>query len=129
MKTGVNPMLLVVDDEEEIREMVKLALAGKYTVVGVKSAENALVLLDTYIPQVVLSDINMGEMSGIALLQEKRLQGTPVVIMSGRFGGDGNPAEAEIMAMGAAGTLSKPFQIDNLEEVIKRALEMSTSKN
>lgn len=104
--------ILLVEDEDDIRMVGKLSLeaVGGFTVHDVSSGKEAVAAVDTVQPDMVLLDVMMPEMDGVAtlrLLQEKGLISTiPVVFMTAKV----QPAEiSEYLAMGAAGVIPKPF--------------------
>lgn len=119
MKQGI---VLLVDDEEEIRRSTaqSLQLAG-FAVRDFPAAEAALDYATPGFNGVVVSDIRMPGMDGMALL--RRLQsidpGLPVILMTGH--GD-VPMAVEAMQRGAFDFLQKPFRDDDLAERIRRAL-------
>ncbi len=120
----VTTRILVVDDEAPIRTLVSQVLVGEgYEVVEVASAEDALkVFRDNHFP-LVISDIRMGRMSGLELLDEiKRLRPeTLVVIMSAYVSIDS--AIAALKA-GAYDYLIKPFEdLELIVSVVRRAME------
>ena len=120
----VTTRILVVDDEAPIRTLVSQVLVGEgYEVVEAASAEDALkVFRDNHFP-LVISDIRMGRMSGLELLDEiKRLRPeTLVVIMSAYVSIDS--AIAALKA-GAYDYLIKPFEdLELIVSVVRRAME------
>ena len=120
----VTTRILVVDDEAPIRTLVSQVLVGEgYEVVEVASAEDALkVFRDNHFP-LVISDIRMGRMSGLELLDKiKRLRPeTLVVIMSAYVSIDS--AIAALKA-GAYDYLIKPFEdLELIVSVVRRAME------
>lgn len=113
--------VLVVDDDEDLRQahMETLTLAG-FTVTAASSADRALTMLDDP-PHVVLSDIRMPGMDGLAF--QRRVAEIdpelPVVLMTGH--GDIEMAVAALHR-GVFDFLPKPFGADRLIPVIRRAL-------
>ena len=123
----VTTRILVVDDEAPIRTMVSQVLVAEgYEVVEAASAEDALkVFRDNHFP-LVISDIRMGRMSGLELLDKiKRLRPeTLVVIMSAYVSIDS--AIAALKA-GAYDYLIKPFEdLELIVSVVRRAMENIT---
>ena len=123
----VTTRILVVDDEAPIRTMVSQVLVEEgYEVVQATSAERALeIFRDKHFP-LVISDIRMGRMSGLELLDEvKRLRPeTLVVIMSAYV--SINSAIAALKA-GAYDYLIKPFEdLELIVNVVRRAIENIT---
>ena len=117
--------VLVVDDEESIRRVVRAALEmDGLTAIAVADAETALALFRESTPRLVVADIFLPDMDGIELLTALRREAPdiPVVLMSGggRYGN-----VSPLMAakhLGATATLEKPFTPKALVEVVRKAL-------
>jgi len=112
--------ILVIDDEIGIREVVKEALSKEgHEVTTVPSAEQAYAILLKQPFDLVLSDINIGESSGIDVLKKIRelQKEIPVIIYSGSI----TPAiEAEAIQAGANAVLSKDVGIAALISEISK---------
>ena len=111
----------IVDDEQDMRQSISqwLALSG-FDTETYASAEEALKSIGSDYPGVVVSDIKMPGMDGMAFL--KRLMsvdgGLPVIMITGH--GD-VPMAVEAMRVGAYDFLEKPFNPDRMTELTKRA--------
>jgi PAS domain S-box-containing protein len=113
--------LLVVDDEEGIREVLEITLTDAgYEVLTAENGFTGLDMVKTYKPDIVLTDIRMPGMDGMALLKSvKRLFPDIEVIMITGFG-DANLA-IESLKTGAVDFISKPVNQDVLDIALKRA--------
>jgi len=115
--------ILVVDDEEVLRQGCKLVLTGEgFRVITAVNGREALERLATESVQVILCDLKMPVMGALEVLEEAgvRYPEIPVVIMTGL----GTVADAvECMKKGAYDFVTKPFSIDHLALVVRRALE------
>jgi len=115
--------ILVVDDEANARTALAdiLRMEG-YTVETAGDGFKALGRLDEFVPDVVLTDLNMPGMDGVELLRKvkERDTDTPVVLMTA-FGG----VETAVSAMreGAADYLTKPLNTEELSIVLERTIE------
>ena len=113
--------IAIVDDEQDMRQSISqwLVLSG-YETETYSSAEDALKGLGSDFPGIVISDIKMPGMDGMAFL--KRLMGMdsslPVIMITGH--GD-VPMAVEAMRMGAYDFLEKPFNPDRMSDLAKRA--------
>ena len=113
----------IVDDEADMRQSISqwLALSG-FDTETYASAEEALKGIGPEFPGVVVSDIKMPGMDGMALL--KRLMsldsGLPVIMITGH--GD-VPMAVEAMRIGAYDFLEKPFNPDRMTELAKKATQ------
>jgi DNA-binding NtrC family response regulator len=111
----------IVDDEADMRQSISqwLALSG-FDTETYASAEEALKGIGAEFPGVVVSDIKMPGMDGMAFL--KRLMsldsGLPVIMITGH--GD-VPMAVEAMRVGAFDFLEKPFNPDRMTDLAKRA--------
>ena len=115
------PYILVVDDDEDFRAGLRIALEMKgYHVEEASNGEEALPMLSAKPPLLVLLDLQMPVMNGREMLQRMRstseLKEIPVVIISG-FG-----FEWEAELMGAQGYVGKPFEPKELEKTIASLL-------
>ncbi|WOI57594.1 sigma-54 dependent transcriptional regulator [Palleronia sp. LCG004] len=114
--------IAIVDDEHDMRQSISqwLALSG-YETETFGSAEEALKTLPTDYAGVVVSDIKMPGMDGMAFL--KRLMAAdsalPVIMITGH--GD-VPMAVEAMRVGAFDFLEKPFNPERMTDLVKRAI-------
>ena len=119
---GVSDRILVVDDDEALRESLALLLAAEgYDVVTAADAAAALACLATPV-DVVLCDVRMPGMDGLELLPQliRRLPGAPVLMMSAYGSGD---LAVEALERGAFDYLAKPFQPSEVLLAIRKARE------
>ncbi|SFP56176.1 sigma-54-dependent transcriptional regulator [Tranquillimonas alkanivorans] len=113
--------IAIIDDEQDMRQSISqwLALSG-FDTETFSSAEDALKSVGQDYPGVVVSDIKMPGMDGMAFL--KRLMSVdsalPVIMITGH--GD-VPMAVEAMRVGAFDFLEKPFNPDRMTELAKRA--------
>jgi len=113
--------VLVVDDDPLVREALTVALSSQgFEVASAADGYGALELLRVQQPSVVLLDLEMPTMDGWRFraeqVRDKRIASVPVVVLSGR--GD---AARQARALGVAGGLQKPFDLDELEDKLCRA--------
>lgn len=120
----VNPKILVIDDDDQIRRLLLELFSEVYDCWEVGSAEEALLLLGRESFDLVISDINMGGMSGLELVPRVHsISADSVVLMiSGQ-----NNIETAIQAMraGAFDYIMKPLEIRHVEAAVERALKQS----
>lgn len=120
--------LLVVDDEHLIRWSLEQNLKKQgYEVVTAGSGEDALRLVREEQPDLVLLDIQLPGISGIDVLEKiKDHDEDIIVIMVTANSGLENAVSA--MRLGAYDYISKPFNLDELSIVVRKALETSDLK-
>lgn len=115
-------IVLLVDDEENVRESARewLALSG-FDVIAAPDAETALASLEPIRCDVLITDVRMPGMGGLALLAEARRRdpALPVILLTGH--GD-VPLAVEAMRGGAHDFLEKPYDADHLVAVLDRAV-------
>jgi len=114
--------VLIVDDEPEITEILSDLLSEDHDCSTANSAEAALMRLTEDEFQLVISDITMPGMSGLEMLpRAKSLSPNSVVVMISGM----QTVESAIGALrlGAFDYLMKPFDLRQVEAVVKRALE------
>ena len=112
------PVVLIVDDDERLREYVRVNLEMEgYTVHEAGSAEGGLMVLDELRPDLVLLDVMMPKVDGWEMLQlmhERHGVGSiPVVMFSGKVD---EQAAGEAAERGAQGFIGKPFDLQQLVE-------------
>ncbi len=115
--------ILVADDEKSLRDFMVIMLEEEgYQVVTAPSVEKAIKLIRENNFGLVLTDIRMGRSNGIDVLDAARnaLPDTPVVMMTAYAS-----AETAVTAMkkGAYDYISKPFKIEDIQLIVKNALE------
>ena len=112
--------ILLVDDEQDIREVLQTALADSgYQVLLAENGEDALRQFETNQPDIVVTDIKMPVMDGIELLQrlKRRNPETEVVMITGH--GDMDLA-IKSLKHEATDFITKPINVDALEIALKR---------
>jgi len=118
----MKPRILIVDDDASLREFLEIFLASEgYKVASCADASSALKALEEGGVDCVLSDIKMPGMDGVSLLKEIKANwpNIPVILITAFASLD---SAVEAMREGAWDYVTKPFQIDELKEIIERAL-------
>ena len=114
--------ILIVDDDDIIRDTLFELLSTEYQCETAETAEIALAKLEAQRFDVVLTDISMPGLSGVQLLNRvlKLYPGTPVIMISGLSDQD---QAVSLIKLGAFDYLLKPFRLEVVEDSVKRALE------
>jgi len=114
--------ILIVDDEEVIRNFFSETLA-EYRILTAKSGEEALEVIKTERPGLVLLDLKMpGGMDGLETLKHirKKDKALAVVILTAY----GTPeVKRQAMRLGAQGLMPKPFELSQIKAVIEASLK------
>ncbi|HDM89892.1 MAG TPA: sigma-54-dependent Fis family transcriptional regulator, partial [candidate division WOR-3 bacterium] len=115
--------ILIVDDEASVGQFLSIMLEREgYKVEAVLSGKEALEKIAENPPQVVLADLRMPEMDGIELLTRIKEEDPRIaVVIMTAYGSLESAVEA--MRKGAFDYVMKPFQIEEIKLVIKRAIE------
>ncbi|HEY5754521.1 MAG TPA: response regulator [Steroidobacter sp.] len=117
--------ILVAEDDAEARELLMLSLAdGDYDLLQAADGIEALHLLRTEHPDLLITDIVMPRMDGYELVrklrQDESMSGTPVIFCSASY----HEREVREMArsLGVRSTLSKPYDLEIVRETVNAAL-------
>ncbi|RLA25237.1 MAG: two-component system response regulator GlrR [Gammaproteobacteria bacterium] len=118
--------VLVVDDEPSLLQLLDLRLRSLgLEIKKAESAEEAVALLPSYRPQLVITDLKMGEMDGMALFShiQQQYPALPVIILTAH----GTIKEAVAAThQGVFGFLTKPFVKEELIELVTKAFALNT---
>jgi two-component system, chemotaxis family, chemotaxis protein CheY len=121
----LRPTVLIVDDEDAIRDFLRSALEAEgYNVLAAGDGLDALALCERYQVHVILLDLNMPRLDGRGFLarmrQHQGLEGVSVYIMSAVLS-----AVEHAISQGVAGGFAKPFDLDELIETLADAVTRS----
>jgi signal transduction histidine kinase/ligand-binding sensor domain-containing protein/DNA-binding response OmpR family regulator len=107
--------ILVIDDNDQMRDYVAEIFKEHFTIYKASKAEDGLTLAKKYSPDIIISDINMEEMSGIELCriikQTSSLSHIPVILLTGALSPESKLKGVE---GGADDYITKPFEKDLL---------------
>ncbi|HEY6939735.1 MAG TPA: ATP-binding protein, partial [Terriglobales bacterium] len=119
------PLILLADDNADLRAYVSRLLKRKYRVRAVTNGEEAVAASRQVRPDLILSDIMMPGLDGFGLMREVRadpeLQQVPVILVSARAGEE---ARTEGIDAGADEYLTKPFSARELTARVRTTLEL-----
>lgn len=121
--------LLMVDDVATNLRLVAEVLKGQYEVCSARSGEQALVLVDKEMPDLILLDISMPKMDGYGVMDKLREKPEtariPVIVLTGDTTRE---TEAKALKLGAVDFIRKPFEPQALKTRIERALAVAELK-
>lgn len=115
--------ILVIDDKESIVEILSTALsASGYDVETALDGTSAIDMIISDNFDLILCDVNLPDMSGTEILKKsKQMKLPPTVIMITAYGSIENAIEC--MKYGADDYVTKPFNLDEIKEIVKKGLE------
>lgn len=118
--------ILVVDDEKNMREVLKIFLEGEgYDVSVADGGESAIEAIKKHIFSLVITDLKMPKVSGFDLLKViKDISPETILIIITAFGSPESAVEA--MKLGAFDYIQKPFKNNDIRLVVKNALDKET---
>ncbi len=120
--------IVIIDDEEDIREVIKIALEDKgYTVATAQDGEAGILQCEKMSPQIVITDIRMPKMNGIQVLDSLKKKDPDIeVIVVTAFGEMDLAIQA--LQLDASDFITKPINDEALHLALKRAQHRYTSK-
>ena len=122
------PKILVIDDEEELREFVSMSLElNDYDTVQAENGVDALEKIDQDEFDCVISDVEMPQMTGPEFLKAFRDKNTvvPVIMLTGV---KNLQTVIEVMKLGAQDYLVKPINVDELLISVEKSIEFKRLK-
>jgi DNA-binding response OmpR family regulator len=118
--------ILVIDDDDSIRQIVRLCLTDVGYVVGeAANGEAALAMVDAFHPELILLDLRMPVMDGWEFVRRYRLTHAPqapIVACVAALN-----AAHECAGLEPAAILAKPFDLDDLLAVVREQLPLRTN--
>ncbi len=121
------PGVLIVEDEKELREMLKISLARrKFTVLEAENGRDAIAHFKPSITDLVVTDLIMPDEDGLKVIMKLRELKPAIKIIAISGGGKAGPGSylSLAKALGADATFSKPFSVNDLVSRIEELLEV-----
>ncbi|MGW8269738.1 MAG: sigma 54-interacting transcriptional regulator [Burkholderiales bacterium] len=128
MNRSREPNILLVDDDRGLLQLIAMRLsASGYAVTAVESGEAALASLEVTRPQLVVTDLRMEGIDGLALVDaiHRKAPGIPVVILTAH---GTIPDAVSATRRGVFSFLTKPFDPKVLLETVAEALQLSSAQ-
>jgi len=121
------PLLLVVEDNPDMRAFISQSLARRYRVVTANDGELGLEAARRHRPDMIVSDVQMPNMDGFEMVEnlraDKTFDKTPIVMLTAKTGSE---AAVKGLSLGAVDYINKPFKLAELEARIAAQLRMAT---
>ena len=123
-ETDTRPVVLVVEDNDDIREYIATSFSSNYRILTATNGKEGLEQAQKYIPDIIISDIMMPEMDGIELCklvkEDIRTSHIPVILLTAK---DSIQDKEEGYESGADSYLTKPFSAKLLNSRVHNLLE------
>jgi len=117
-------VLLIVEDDEEIRKFVASIFSDTYQIIEAKNGEIGIEKALKYIPELIISDVMMPVQDGIALCNELKYNELtshiPIILLTAKVG---EKNEMEGLKTGADAYVTKPFNSENLKMRVGKLIE------
>jgi signal transduction histidine kinase/ligand-binding sensor domain-containing protein/DNA-binding response OmpR family regulator len=119
------PSMLIVEDNDEVRQFVKSVFAGQYTILEASNGKDGLAIAREEMPDIMISDVMMPVMDGIALCKaiksDVKTSHIPVVLLTARTS---LIFKVEGLETGADDYVTKPFNPKVLQLKVKNIVRM-----
>jgi two-component system KDP operon response regulator KdpE len=118
---GEKAKILVVDDEAQIARVLKTTLSARgYSVRTASDGDDALQVMKSWTPDLVITDLRMPNMDGIELCRQLRAKsGIPIIVLSVR---NEERMKVEALDAGADDYVTKPFSVNELLARVRAGL-------
>jgi signal transduction histidine kinase len=128
-KRGRRPVALVADDEPDMRRFLRSQLDQEYDVLEAADGIQAMEKATQFLPDIILLDMMMPEMDGLAVCQELRKRedtaAVPIILLTARADEE---TKFNALELGANDFLAKPFSSTELHARIKNLVESYDSR-
>lgn len=122
-KKGERELILIVEDDLQIREMIKELLNEKYEIVEASNGMEAIEITNQQLPRIIISDIIMPVMDGVEMVKKirsnSRTSHIPIIFLSSKSDIE---SQIEGYETGVDAYLGKPFNVRHLEALIESLL-------
>lgn len=119
----MNPLILLVDDNEEILEFLERMLKNKYEILKAENGSDALQILDKEAVQLIVSDVMMPVMDGFEFCKiiksSLEYSHIPIILLTAK---DGIQSKVQGLELGADAYIEKPFSKEHLQAQIASLL-------
>jgi len=115
--------ILIVEDDAELREMIKTALVRrKFTIMEASNGKEAVTHFKSLVTDVVITNIIMPEEDGLGVIMKLKAIKPKIKIIAMSGGGKASPRHYLELAkaLGANATITKPFQINDLISMVEK---------
>src|SRR6266705_611624 len=123
---GEKPKILVVDDELQIARVLKTTLSARgYSIRTASDGDDALQVMKSWTPDLVITDLRMPNMDGVELCRHLRAKsGIPIIVLSVR---NEERTKVEALDAGADDYVTKPFSVNELLARVRAGLRRAST--
>jgi signal transduction histidine kinase/ligand-binding sensor domain-containing protein/DNA-binding response OmpR family regulator len=118
-----NILVLIIDDEQEIRQLISDFLCEKYDIVEASNGKEAIEVMRQRMPSIIICDVIMPVMDGVEFVktikQQDQTRHIPIILLSSRSSVE---SQIEGLETGADAYIGKPFHPQHLEAVLESHL-------
>lgn len=118
------PLVLIIDDSEDMVEFIRVSLHHKYNFISAENGEEGLAKANNFLPEIMVSDIMMPMMDGLALCKKikenPRTRPISIILVTAKVL---TSQKIEGIRTGADVYITKPFEIEFLEANIDHLIE------
>jgi signal transduction histidine kinase/CheY-like chemotaxis protein len=122
-KNEESPILLIVEDNTEVRAFIKMSLQHKYQIIEAENGQEGIDKAIEYVPDIILSDIRMPLKDGIALCNtlkyDERTSHIPILLLTADATEEN---ELKGLESGADDFITKPFKLRILEKRLENLI-------
>ncbi|ULC57938.1 response regulator [Flaviramulus sp. BrNp1-15] len=119
------PVLLIVEDDLDVRQFVKSIFNSEFIIIEANNGERGIKKAITNIPDLIISDVMMPEKNGIELCNElkedERTSHIPIILLTAKVGEEN---EIKGLTIGADAYITKPFSSSKLKIRVQKLIEL-----
>ena len=123
-----NPLILIVEDDNHIKNLISTTLkVNKYTYLLASSGNEAIMLAVSYKPDIILLDLGLPDMDGVEIIKNvRKWSNIPIIVISAR---SDDKDKIDALDLGADDYITKPFSVEELLARIRVATRRLNSMN
>jgi two-component system, OmpR family, KDP operon response regulator KdpE len=114
--------ILVVDDEPEVRTLLRVAFRASYQVIEAANGQQGLQMMAEHAPALIITDMAMPVMNGLEMVKSLRMADHHVKILAYSGSLRGGESRSIMLAAGVDDCLTKPAPINVLREAVAALL-------
>jgi signal transduction histidine kinase/ligand-binding sensor domain-containing protein/AraC-like DNA-binding protein/AmiR/NasT family two-component response regulator len=122
--SDIQPIVLIIEDNHDMRDYIQKTLFGKYQFICAENGKEGLVKASSFVPDIIISDVMMPEMDGYKLCETVKsneiTSHIPIILLTAKADQSSKLLGLEI---GADDYLPKPFDADELRLIVRNRLE------